>query len=194
MISSAIMIDKYSLRERIKAQKTLLTDAERFAAAAGVFAAVERTAAFLLAQRILIYNSLPDELSTREFLAKWAGRKHFFLPRVNGVDLELLPYERTRLHLGAFHIEEPDGTDIADPSTMDLIIVPAVAMDSDGNRLGRGRGFYDRLLALTRATTIGVGYDFQFIPEGIPAEPHDVALDFVITETRRGGKNKRVSR
>lgn len=188
------MTDKSSLRQRIKAQKALLTNAERLAAAADVFAAVEHTAAFLLARRILIYNSLPDELSTREFLAKWAGRKNFFLPRVNGVNLELLPYERTRLHLGAFRIEEPDGADIADPDTMDLIIVPAVAMDSDGNRLGRGRGFYDRLLAQTRATTIGVGYDFQFIAEGIPAEPHDVALDLVITETHRGGKRKRVGR
>ncbi len=184
-------MDKHTLRQRIKTQKSLLTHAERLAAASTVFAAVERTAAFLLADRILIYNSLPDELSTAGFIAKWSGRKQFFLPRVNGVNLELLPYERTRMHLGAFHIEEPDGTELADPDSMDLIIVPAVAMDNSGRRLGRGRGFYDRLLTLTRATTIGVGYDFQFIAEGIPVEPHDVALDLVITETHRGGKPRR---
>lgn len=177
-------MDKQSLRARIKNQKSLLTQGERIAAAEAVFASLERTAAFLLADRILIYNSLPDELSTREFLDKWAPRKHFFLPRVNGVNLELLPFERTKLHLGSFHIEEPDGTEIVDPALMDLIIVPAVAMDSTCNRLGRGKGFYDRLLSETRATTIGVGYDFQLIAEGIPAEPHDVPLDIVITETR----------
>ncbi len=179
------MTDKQEIRRRIKAQKSLLTDAERRSAAAAVFAAVERTAAFLLADRILVYNSLPDELSTRNFLDKWASRKRFFLPRVNGVNLELLPYERTRLHLGAFHIEEPDGDETVDPESMDLVIVPAVALDAAGNRLGRGRGFYDRLLASTRATTIGVGYDFQLIADGLPVEPHDVALDIVITESRR---------
>lgn len=176
------MIDKHELRHRIRTQKSLLTDAERRRAADAVFAAVERTAAFLLAESILVYNSLPDELSTRAFIDKWAGRKRFFLPRVNGVNLEILPYDRTRLHLGAFHIEEPEGDDVVDPDSMELIIVPAVAMDRRGNRLGRGKGFYDRLLQSTRATTIGVGYDFQLVAE-IPVEPHDSPLDFVITES-----------
>lgn len=179
------MIDKQELRHRIRTQKSLLTDAERRRAANAVFAAVERTAAFLLADRILMYNSLSDELSTREFIDKWASRKRFFLPRVNGVNLEILPYDRTRMHLGAFHIEEPDGDEMVDPDSVELIIVPAVAMDRRGNRLGRGKGFYDRLLARTRATTIGVGYDFQLVAE-IPVEPHDSPLDFVITETYSG--------
>lgn len=179
------MIDKNELRHRIRTQKSLLTDAERRRAADAVFAAVERTAAFLLADSILMYNSLPDELSTRDFINKWAGRKRFFLPRVNGVNLEILPYDRTRMHLGAFRIEEPDGDDVVDPSSVELIIVPAVAMDRRGNRLGRGKGFYDRLLATTRATTIGVGYDFQLLDE-LPVEPHDVRLDLVITESHFG--------
>lgn len=176
------MTDKNELRHRMRTQKGLLTDAERREAAAAVFAAVERTAAFLLADSILMYHSLPDELSTREFIAKWAERKRFFLPRVNGVNLEILPYDSTRMHLGAFHIEEPDGDEVTDPASLELIIVPAVAMDRRGNRLGRGKGFYDRLLAGTRATTIGVGYDFQLVDE-LPVEPHDAAVDFVITET-----------
>lgn len=178
------MADKQEIRRRIRAQKALLTESDRCRAAEAVFAAVERTAAFLLADRILMYHSLPDELSTRAFIDKWAGRKRFFLPRVNGVNLELLPYDRTRLHLGAFSIEEPDGDELAEPSTMELIIVPSVAFDCMGNRLGRGRGFYDRLLSETRATTIGVGYDFQLVAEELPVEAHDAPLDFVVTESR----------
>ncbi len=178
------MTDKQEIRRRMRLRKSLLTDPERREAAAAVFAALERSAAFLLADRILMYHSLPDELSTREFIGKWAGRKQFFLPRVNGADLEILPYDRTRLHPGAFSIEEPDGAETADPGSMELIVVPAVALDGRCNRLGRGKGFYDRLLARTGATTIGVGYDFQLIAEGLPAEPHDVPLDMVITETR----------
>lgn len=177
-------MNKDHIRRAIRARKALLTDAERIAAAESVFSALERTAAFLLADRILIYASLPDELSTREFIRKWSSRKHFFLPRVNGVNLELLPYEQTRLHLGAFQIEEPAGNDLVDPTTIDMIIVPAVALDRNRNRLGRGKGFYDRLLRDLRATTIGVGYDFQLLDEPLPVEPHDVSLDFVITETR----------
>lgn len=177
-------MNKDHIRRTIRARKALLTDADRLSAADAVFSTLERTAAFLLADRILIYWSLPDELSTREFIHKWSSRKHFFLPRVNGVNLELLPYEQTRLHLGAFHIEEPMGNDIVDPGSIDMIIVPAVALDRNRNRLGRGKGFYDRLLRDLRATTIGVAYDFQLLNEPLPVEPHDVPLDFVITETR----------
>jgi len=76
-----------------------------------------------------MYHSLPDELSTRSFIARWAERKNFFLPRVNGVNLEILPYDRSRMALGAFHIEEPQGDDIVDISRIELVVVPAVAYD-----------------------------------------------------------------
>ena len=150
-----------------------------------VFDRLEQSAAFLLAENILLYHSLPDELSTREFLDKWSGRKHFFLPRVNGVNLDILPYDRSHMALGAFHIEEPQGDDTADINSIELIVVPAIAYDKRGNRVGRGKGYYDRLLQSTAATKIGVGYDFQLISEDIPVEPHDVAVDIVITDRRR---------
>ena len=135
-----------------------------------------------MADRILMYHSLPDELSTHAFLRKWGNKKHFFLPRVNGVNLDILPYNESRLELGSFHIEEPTGEDFADPEEIELIVVPAVAYDNTGNRLGRGKGFYDRLLSTTKATKIGVGYDFQLV-ESIPAEEHDIPVDIVITQT-----------
>ncbi|MDE6269633.1 MAG: 5-formyltetrahydrofolate cyclo-ligase, partial [Muribaculaceae bacterium] len=137
---------------------------------------------------VLMYNSLADELSTREFIDKWHRRKRMFLPRVNGVDLDILPYERTRTHLGAFRIEEPDGEDKADVADMDLIVVPAVAYDSKGRRVGRGKGYYDRLLATARGVKVGVAYDFQLVEaEGdfaFEVEDHDVAVDYVITPGR----------
>lgn len=159
----------------------MLSEEEKNSAAEEVFEQLEKTAAFLLADKILMYHSLPDELQTIAFLRKWGERKKFFLPRVNGVNLDILPYDQTRLELGSFQIEEPTGDDLTDPAEIELIIVPAVAFDRNGNRLGRGKGFYDRLLQTTRATKIGVGYDFQLIEE-IPAEPHDVPMDMVITQ------------
>ncbi len=174
-------MDKSDIRRKIKALRTMLSEEEKNSAAEEVFEQLEKTAAFLLADKILMYHSLPDELQTIAFLKKWGERKKFFLPRVNGVNLDILPYDQTRLELGSFQIEEPTGDDLTDPAEIELIIVPAVAFDRNGNRLGRGKGFYDRLLQTTRATKIGVGYDFQLIEE-IPAEPHDVPMDMVITQ------------
>ncbi len=174
-------MEKSDIRRKIKALRTMLSDEDKNSAAEEVFEQLEKTAAFLLADKILMYHSLPDELQTIAFLKKWGSRKKFFLPRVNGVNLDILPYDQSRLELGSFQIEEPTGDDLTDPAEIELIIVPAVAFDRNGNRLGRGKGFYDRLLQTTRATKIGVGYDFQLFEE-IPAEPHDVPMDMVITQ------------
>ena len=108
------MTDKNDIRSRIKTRKSLLSEQEKEAAAARVFSLLEQSAAFMLAENVLMYHSLPDELSTHRFLEKWSGKKHFFLPRVNGVNLEILPYDRSRLAMGAFHIEEPTGDETAD--------------------------------------------------------------------------------
>lgn len=172
--------DKNEIRRKIKAMKSMLLEAEKIAAAQQAFDRLEQTAAFILSDRILMYHSLPDELSTRGFLKKWSGQKHFYLPRVNGVNLEILPYEESRLELGAFHIEEPTGCDKISPDEIELVIVPGVAYDRKGNRLGRGKGFYDRLLSETKAAKVGIAYDFQIIDE-VPCEAHDVSMDMVIS-------------
>lgn len=184
-------MNKEDVRRRIKAQKSLLDEVEKAVAARAVFERVEQTAAFIVANNILLYHSLPDELSTLAFINKWASRKNFFLPRVNGVNLEILPYNKSTLHLGAFQIEEPSGNDVRDISEIEMVIVPAVAYDRHGNRVGRGKGYYDRLLCNTAATKIGVGYDFQVVDD-IDSEPHDVRVDIVITDKaiyRRRKKN-----
>ena len=179
------MKDKYSekneIRYKIKSLRVVLPESERTTAAKEVFDRLEKTAAFLLADKIMMYHSLPDELSTIAFLKKWSDRKRFYLPRVNGVNLEVLPYEESRLELGSFHIEEPTGNEITDPSEIELVVVPAVAYDRKGNRLGRGKGFYDRFLKTTRATKVGVGYEFQLLEE-LPVEPEDVPMDMVVTQ------------
>ena len=184
-ITDSHMQERYSekneIRYKMRQLRVVLPEASRRSAAEEVFERLEKTAAFLLADRIMMYHSLPDELSTHDFLRKWAGKKRFYLPRVNGVNLEVLPYEESRLELGSFHIEEPTGNDITDPSEIELVVVPAVAYDRKGKRLGRGKGFYDRFLTQTKATKVGVGYEFQLVDE-LPAEPHDIPMDMVITQ------------
>ena len=66
---------------------------------------------------------------------------------------------------------------------VDLILVPGLAFDLEGHRLGRGKGYYDRLLAKLEGTTCGVAFDEQMMQQ-IPVEAHDVRLNFIITPTR----------
>lgn len=172
---------KDKIRTAMRAQKSLLDDTEKQQAAASVFEVFEKMAAFMLADKILMYHALPDELQTVDFIDRWADRKQFFLPRVNGVNLEILPYNQSSLQLGAFQIEEPTGDDIADINDIELIVVPGVAYDRNCNRVGRGKGYYDRLLAESRALKVGVAYDFQVVDE-IDVDPHDVRVDLVITD------------
>lgn len=88
-------------------------------------------------------------------------------------------------HAGAYGILEPEVAvypESVPPEQIDLIFVPGVAFDRHGNRLGHGKGFYDRLLARTvSAVKIGLGFSFQLVDD-LPREPHDVLLDVVITE------------
>jgi 5-formyltetrahydrofolate cyclo-ligase len=84
---------------------------------------------------------------------------------------------------GYYGIREPAPHCPAAPNLLDLILVPGVAFDPTGCRLGRGKGFYDRLLSTWRGYTCGVCYHEQIV-ERIPVEPHDVQLNCILTPTR----------
>lgn len=77
-----------------------------------------------------------------------------------------------------------------DPAALDFLIVPGLAYDPKGGRLGRGRGHYDRLLPFSRGVTCGVGFDEQIVPD-VPVESHDVKLNAVLTPTRAWGAGGR---
>jgi len=88
------------------------------------------------------------------------------------------------LRLGQFGIREPASHCLElSLNRLDLTLVPAVAFDLHGRRLGRGKGFYDQLLAVVRGTTCGVAFDQQIVGE-IPVEPHDVHVNCILTPTR----------
>lgn len=175
------MTDKKEIRRQIKKLRLALTEEEKMQAAERVFDRLEKSEPFIKANHILLYHSLPDELFTHSFLQKWGSKKQLYLPRVKGDELEILPYMPERLSTGAFQIEEPEGEETVNPEVLELIVVPGVAFDKRGGRIGRGKGYYDRLLAGTKAVKIAVAYHFQMLEE-IPVEPHDVPMDMVITD------------
>ena len=176
------MISKKELRQQIKQMKAMTPVAMRHVEADMVFSTIEKMPVWQQAQHILCYWSLPDELPTHETVNRWldAG-KNIYLPRVVGDDLEIVPYHGAQSldDNNKFHIGEPVG-DAVDAACVELIIVPAVALDAKRNRLGRGKGFYDRLLSVTHCPTVGVACGFQLVDE-VPVEAHDRPLDCVVT-------------
>lgn len=173
---------KKELRQQIKQLKAITPMAMREVEAAMVFSTIKAMPVWQQSQHILCYWSLPDELPTHDCVNRWlADGKNIYLPRVNGDDLEIVPYHGAQSldDNNKFHIGEPVG-DSVDSSCLELIIVPAVALDAKRNRLGRGKGFYDRLLNETTCPTIGVVCDFQLVEE-VPVEPHDHPLDCIVT-------------
>ena len=144
---------------------------------------LERSELFRSASSIAFYNALEGEVETLRFMDKWFGKKRFFLPSVVGQDLRFLLYEGPdSLVEGPFGIWEPrkDCPEIL-VRELDLIIVPGVAFDKEKNRLGRGKGFYDRLLSSLSVPKIGICFGFQLFPR-IPVEPLDKKMDYIITE------------
>jgi 5-formyltetrahydrofolate cyclo-ligase len=129
----------------------------------------------------MLFASLPDEIPTHSTIEQWAKNKNIYLPRVNGDDLEIIKYYPGILHKGSYDIMEPEGNDTVSPEILDLIIVPGVAFDRKGNRIGRGKGYYDRFLCQHLETKrIGICFDFQLVEE-VPTEPLDIKMDEVIS-------------
>lgn len=166
----------------MKQLKGMTPEAVKLVEADMVFKTIKAMPVWQQVQHILCYWSLPDELPTHESVNQWlAEGKNIYLPRVLGDELEIVPYigPESLDDNNKFHIGEPVG-EAVDPSCLELIIVPAVALDAKRNRLGRGKGYYDRLLSGTMCPTIGVACGFQLVDE-VPVEEHDRPLDCVVT-------------
>lgn len=134
------------------------------------------------ARTVLLYAALPDEVQTLSLQeAALASGKRCLLPVVQGDTLSLRLYERdTIMHKGSFQIDEPEGSDFLDYAAIDLAIIPAMAYDAQGHRLGRGKGYYDRLLPQLSCPLVGIAYPFQMLKK-IPVEAWDIPVRRVIT-------------
>lgn len=173
---------KTDLRRNMRKLKSLLTVQEAAERSAAIMELVEQTDAFGHADVVLLYWSMADEVQTHAFVERWYRQKTLLLPCVDGDNLRLRQYTGTDCLVPGeqFGIGEPTGPEWTDLGAVQLIVVPGVAFDSAGHRMGRGRGFYDRLLASTpSAVKMGIAYGFQVL-DTIPTEPHDIKMDLII--------------
>lgn len=140
-------------------------------------------------RNILMFYPLSDEPDIVPLLAQaLSSGKSISLPRYDsssGVyEAALIRNLTEDLVPGRFGVREPAPNCPALPlNQLDLTLVPGIAFDSSGRRLGRGKGFYDRLLPGTTGMTLGLAFDWQE-SDALPVEPHDVELDAVLTPTR----------
>lgn len=173
-------MEKKELRAHIKTLKKQHTKEQLLEQSEQILAKLEQHPDFAKAEIVMLYSALPDEVQTQAFLEKWHLKKKIILPTVVGDDIIPVEYGKdTAFAVGDFNILEPQN----EPYTggFDLIIVPGVAFDNKGNRLGRGRGYYDRFLCQhLDVKRIGICFDFQCVDE-VPAEPFDIRMDEVLT-------------
>jgi 5-formyltetrahydrofolate cyclo-ligase len=150
-----------------------------------IIEAIEKLEVFKNARTVLAYWPISGEVDLRELLNKWQTKKEFLLPVVKDDYLEIRCFDgEASLATGrSYGILEPTGPAFCEFNKVDLVIVPGVAFDSDGYRLGRGKAYYDRLLPqLIRAYKLGIGFSFQLVDE-LPSEPHDELMDQVVVPT-----------
>lgn len=135
------------------------------------------------ANTILLYYSLPDEVNTHSLIRElYKANKTILLPKVvSDGNMEIRVYTgETSLVEGTFQIMEPSGPLFTEYETIDLAIIPGMSFDEKRNRLGRGKGYYDRFLAhVPSLYKIGVCFDFQKT-DNVPCESTDIAMNEVL--------------
>ncbi len=132
---------------------------------------------------ILLYSALSDEVPTQGLMDELVAQgKTVLLPRViDDKDMELRRYTGPQdLQEGAYGILEPTGERFTDYNVIDIAIIPGMAFDAEGHRLGRGKGYYDRFLSrVPYIYKIGLCFSWQMV-DHVPCDEHDIVMDEVI--------------
>lgn len=184
------MKTKQEIREEIRRRLGLQTGPERAEKSRRIERKLFEDKAFRAAKRVLIYLSLPEEVDTLGVIRKCLEeRKTVILPRVenasSALELREIRDIETDCERGRYGLLEPrrDRTTEADPGSIDCAIVPGLAFDAAGNRLGRGGGHFDRLLARIpkEVPRVALAFSFQIV-ERVPVESHDRPVDRVLSD------------
>lgn len=183
-----ILAEKKNLRKVALANRRALSIEERDTASRELIHKLMATDFYAKAKNIMLYASMKDEVQLAELIgAALAQKKTVLLPKVTGehsmeaVELENL----AELTADAFGILAVQGKDFFPAAEIDLVVVPGVAFTASGERLGMGRGYYDRFLTeqAKNAYRVALAFETQFFPE-LPTDDNDARLDALITEKR----------
>jgi 5-formyltetrahydrofolate cyclo-ligase len=187
-VQNRIRETKQALRDQVRAVLKQIPQEQRVAASARARKLLETHVLWQMARSVLLFAPLPEELDVWPLLASaLASGKQVALPRFVAATRSyeacwILNPEKD-VHVGHFGIREPHShCGRVSPGKLDLILVPGMAFDLQGRRLGRGKGYYDQLLGVWHGTACGVAFDEQIMEE-IPLESHDVRMNCILTPT-----------
>jgi 5-formyltetrahydrofolate cyclo-ligase len=181
---------KATLREQMKRARQAMSKAEVRRLSALASARLVELEAFRAASGVMLYLPVRNEVDATPAVTRCLNDgKALVLPRMDYAGGRIVAYRvddpATQLVLGRMDLVEPDParTVPARPEEIDLVVVPGLAFDHAGNRIGWGRGFYDAFLAGLdgRAALVGLAYGFQVV-EAIEHDGHDVPMDAIVTE------------
>ena len=177
--SHKLQREKNQVRELLVQKRRIMSAADRAEASESILQQLQQMQCFREAKTILIYYPVQNEVDVLPLVKRYKKEKTILFPVSHRRGMTVHPYAgNEHMHRGKFGIPEP--TTPAYTGKIDLVIVPAVAFDEKGRRLGRGGGYYDRFIKKqTHATLVGVGYDFQLI-EQVPSSRHDQRVHRII--------------
>ncbi len=177
---------KNEIRRQNKEKRAEMTDEDVKLKSLSAAKILLSTAFYKSAKTIMLYMPLGKETKTEEIIkAAFNDGKKVVFPVTDKDTGRITPYyvhKDTKFEQGAFSISEPVDTEVADIGDIDVFVVPGIAFDKKGARVGFGKGCYDRLLQESAGIKVGFCYDFQ-ICEQIRADQHDVAMDYIVTES-----------
>jgi len=188
---------KQQIRRTIREKRRALSDDDRFEAGQQVLQNLCNYPSYNASHRVAVYLANDGEIPLDVVIQHiWLRKRCCFLPvlfRLGGLRMHFAPFtNRSRFVDNQYNIPEPDISVKRQLKAvqLDLVLMPLVAFDVKGNRLGMGGGYYDRSFEFLRKRKhwkkpklIGVAYDFQEV-NAIPADPWDVPLDAIVTESR----------
>lgn len=133
------------------------------------------------ALHVMLFYPLKYEINLLDLLA---DDKYFYFPKVSGENLLVCPYDMdVKFEKSKLNIKEPCSAPV-NADILDLILVPALAVDANGYRLGYGGGFYDRFLKSCKAFSAAVVYE-GFVVDELPHDTYDVPIDYIVTNGKR---------
>jgi 5-formyltetrahydrofolate cyclo-ligase len=181
---------KEALRHEMRERLASLSLAEVRAKSAAVWERLAVSPECANASWLLVSVSKGHEVDTHGLIQQLlASGKHVCVPKFVDTARRYAASElkdfAAELGVGKFGILEPkqEVVRLVGADKLDALLVPGLAFDENGNRIGRGMGFFDRLLREARGIKIALAYDFQVLNE-VPADAHDVRVDFIVTEKR----------
>ncbi len=182
---------KSDLRSRMRARLEAMTPAQQHEASGAACQRLVNLEEFRHAQVVMLYMPLPNEVDvTPAALRCFQTGKTVCVPRVEWkrrdmAAVEVTSFDDRTMEVDGHGLRSPREGAPVPPELIDLVVVPGLAFDPRGFRLGRGGGYYDRFLRRLRrsATAVGLAFDLQVI-DAVPADDRDVAVDMIVTDRR----------